>query len=480
VTSDPHARAVPAVADLGRLLRALALPTFALALAVSVLTTYVPVLLRNFTSSRTAIGFAVGGEGLFALFLPLVAGSLSDRTQPTRLGRRLPYAIAAAPVLALALVLIPFAGSYGATVALIFLFFVAYFVYYPPYQALYAELVPSSHHGRAQGAQGSMRGLGLGAALVGGGLLLSAWTPLPFLIAAVVVLLATAVLVREVREPAASPVCCVPYGLRGTETTVRRLLRELPELRAFVAANALWELSFVGLKTFIVLYIVEGLGRSVGTASAVIGVVAGAYVIASLGAGRLADRIGLERLMRAALWVYGVGLLLGTAVRTLEPALIGLPVVALAGAALMTLPYSLLVRMIPAGAEGAVSGLYGFSRGLGAIAGPLLVGAAIDLLQPFFPSTDGYAAMWIAIGVPILISLPLLSVMERRSALRASEAAPPPGTFSDGAGTGRAGRSSQGRTLRVSTATSTPRARATAPLEGRSSGSCPRSALLTA
>lgn len=400
----------------------LALPTFGLAFTISVLTTYTPVLLRELTSSATLIGFAVGGEGVFALFLPLVVGGLSDRTPLTRFGRRLPYAMVAAPVAALGLALIPFVGSYTAAVVVIFLFFVGYFTYYPPYRALYADLVPPTHFGRAQGDQGVMRGLGLGAALVGGGLLLSVWTPLPFLLAAGALLLTTAVLVKVVREPETTAACCLPYGTAGTARSVRRLVREQPELRAFVCANALWEFSFVGLKSFIVLFVVDGLGRSVTTASAVIGVVAGAYVIAALAVGRLADRVGLFRLMRVALWVYGVGLLVATATRSLTPMLIGLPIVALGGAVLMTLPYGLLMGMMPRGSEGAVSGLYGFSRGLGATLGPVAVGATIELARPLFASTNGFAAMWPAVGIPILLSLLFLPAMER--GVRAGAAGP--------------------------------------------------------
>ncbi|MGH3112790.1 MAG: MFS transporter, partial [Gaiellaceae bacterium] len=194
---------------------------------------------------------------------------------------------------------------------------------------------------------------------------------------------------------------------------VLRLIRERADVRAFVAANALWELSFMGLKTFIVLFVVKGLGESVGTASAVIGVVAGAYVVASFGAGRLADSVGLHRVMRVALWVYGVGLLIGAGFSSLGPLLIGLPLVALAGAVVMTLPYGMLVQMTPAGAEGALSGLFGFSRALGAILGPIVVGISIDVLQPLFPATNGYGAMWIAIGAPILLSLPFLAALRR-------------------------------------------------------------------
>jgi MFS family permease len=398
---------------LGRFLGALALPTFALALGISVLTTYAPFLLGETTSSAGAIGIAVGAEGAFALFLPLLIGSLSDRTQ-SRFGRRIPYALVGVPLLAAPLVILPFAHGYAETVALVALFFVGYHIYYPPYQALFAELVPASHQGRAQGWQGVMRGLGLGVALVAGGLLLSVWTPLPFLLAAAAAVLATVVLVRGVRgRQDAAPAPATP---ELPSPGVLRLVRERSDVRAFVAANALWELSFMGLKTFIVLFVVKGLGESVGTASAVIGVVAGAYVIAAFGAGRLADAVGIHRLMRVAIWIYGVGLLVGAGLGSLDTFLIGLPFIALAGAVVMTLPYGILVGMTPPGAEGALSGLFGFSRALGAVLGPIVVGVAIDLFAPLFPATNGYGAMWIAIGAPILLSLPFLNALRGEAA----------------------------------------------------------------
>ena len=113
-------------------------------------------------------------------------------------------------------------------------------------------------------------------------------------------------------------------------------------------------------------------------------------------------------MMRVALWIYGIGLLVGAGASSLGPMLVGLPIVALAGAVVMTLPYGLLVQMTPAGAEGAASGLFGFSRALGAILGPIVVGLTIDVLGPLFPATNGYGAMWLALAAPILLSLRLL------------------------------------------------------------------------
>ncbi len=407
---------------IGLSLGALALPTFALALGISVLTTYAPLLLGEATSSAGAIGLAVGAEGAFALFLPILIGSLSDRTR-SRLGRRLPYALIGVPLLVAPLVILPFANGYAETVALVSLFFVGYHIYYPPYQALFAELVPASHRGRAQGWQGVMRGVGLGVALVVGGLLLSVWTPLPFVLAAGAAVLATVVLVREVNGR--DRMVPVPTRPALPSPGVLRLVRERPDVRAFVAANALWELSFMGLKTFIVLFVVKGLGESVGTASAVIGIVAGAYVIASFGAGRLADAVGIHRLMRVSIWVYGVGLLVGAGLSSLDSFLIGLPVIALAGAVVMTLPYGILAGMTPAGAEGALSGLFGFSRALGAVLGPIVVGVANDVLAPVFPATNGYGAMWVAIGAPILLSLPFLRASTHTEPKAALELAEP-------------------------------------------------------
>ena len=71
-----------------------------------------------------------------------------------------------------------------------------------------------------------MRGLGLGVALVAGGLLLSVWTPLPFLLGAAAAVLATVVLVREVRgqERPSAEAAVVALPSPG----VLRLVRERP------------------------------------------------------------------------------------------------------------------------------------------------------------------------------------------------------------------------------------------------------------
>lgn len=387
--------------ELRPLLVALALPTLALAFAISALTTYGPVVLIRLASSDTKVGLLIGGEGAFALCLPILAGVISDRLPPSPLGRRLPLVLLGVPFLVGGLVLLPFSPSYLLAAMIVFSVYAGYFLYYPPYRALYADLFPRSYYGRVQSSQAMARGLGLGAALLAGGLLLTVWQPFPFVLAAAFVLAATAVLL---------PVARLESSVHASAAAASALprLRELVrdrDLGAFAVANGLWELSFTGLRAFIVLYVVRGLRESAAVASGVIAVVAVAYVVAAPLAGWLADRYGILRVIRAAGLVYGVGLVCGVFPDSLAPMLAALPVVALAGAIVMTLPQALAFTVAPVGAEGAAAGLQDFSRGIGVVLGPILVGGAIDLFRDQLSSTSGYAAMWPVVGVPVLLAV---------------------------------------------------------------------------
>src|SRR4051794_8844351 len=101
-----------------RTLALLGLPTFALALSVTMVTSYLPVVARQFTPSTIVIGIIIGGEGLLATFVPLVAGSWSDSLD-TRIGGRLPFVLAGAPLLATALLLMGVVASLASLAAVV-------------------------------------------------------------------------------------------------------------------------------------------------------------------------------------------------------------------------------------------------------------------------------------------------------------------------------------------------------------------------
>jgi MFS family permease len=232
--------------------------------------------------------------------------------------------------------------------------------------------------------------------------------PLPFVIGGGVLILTTlalrpiTLLVPTDPEPTDAD-----EELAPTSSTRELLLRN-HDMQLFAVANALWEFSFAGLKTFIVLYVTHGLDRSSSLASAVIAVVAVAYVLGAPVASRLSDHYGIPRVMRWSALVYGAGLCYGVWPTTIGPMLAVVPVFAIAGAILMTLPQALAFTLAPDSGQGAAAGLVDFSRGIGVVLGPVAVGAAVGASSSFLSGTQGYAIMWPTIGIPILLSLIIL------------------------------------------------------------------------
>ena len=386
-----------------RILAILGVPTFALALAITTVSTYLPVLAEAFSDSSIVIGLLIGGEGLIALWLPLVVGSWSDRLR-TPLGSRLPFILAATPALVVALALLGFVDSIAAAAVVVAVFFVGYFVAYEPYRALYPDLVDAEIAGRAQSSQAIFRGLGTFLALVGGGLLISISDPLPFLAAALIVGLSMgAFCIAGVRHRRRERAAVQEEAVGEVVRRVADLVRGNRKLQAFMVANALWELALAALKTFVILYVTKTLGLSLAGSSLAVGVAATFVLVGALVSGAIGDSIGRARVMRAALVVYGLGLMIPFVSTVTWVVALAAPLVAFGGGVTMSLPYALLMPMMPRGAHGAVTGLYSLSRGVGISLGPLLAGVAIQA------AGEDYRWMWLVCGAAILISIPVMA-----------------------------------------------------------------------
>src|SRR5437588_6392219 len=284
-----------------RLFWTLGLGAFGLAFSITTTAAYLPPLLHRFTGSGTLIGLVLGAEGVFALALSPVIGPWSD-TFHTPLGRRRPFMLAALPALGFTLLLMPFMPNLWTTTLIVLAFFFAYYVYEPPYRGLYPDLLPQETYGRAQGIQHVLRGIALGSALVGGGFMLKAWRPAPFVLAAFVTVAACGAAIVFVKEDGGHG--RVFEGVRAYLSRSWRILKEEREVRRFLLANAAWEGAFAAARTFVVLYVIVGLHESKAISSAILGAVATGYVIAAVVSGRIGDRFGLARVIFVASFVY--------------------------------------------------------------------------------------------------------------------------------------------------------------------------------
>lgn len=393
-----------------KFLGVLGVPAFGLAFGYTVVTTYVPVLLAD--SGPTVTGLVIGGEGLLALLVPLLVGGWSDRT-----GRRMPFVLVGGVISVVALLVLPLvSGAVAAVSVVVGVFFLGYFVYYSPYYALYPDLVEPDVQGRSQGIQGALRSAGLLLALAGGAVLLNVWHALPFVVSAAVLVVSTLVLLRGVREERRQP--SENGHLAGIRTGLRLLAHERP-IRNWAIANACWEAAIGALRTFVVLYFTVGLGFSLTGTSAALGLVGVSAVVASPFAGKLADKFGTHAVMHVSVWAFAAGLIPALVTRN-ALFVAGIIPVAFAAVVLLTLPYTIIMKLMPGDEDhGAAAGLFGVSRGLGVVVGPLLGGLATQLLGEVdfltFRDTHGYSATFAVTLLLLLLSVPFLAGSKPRT-----------------------------------------------------------------
>lgn len=378
-------------------------PAFGLTFAVTILTAFLPAILHN-SLKPVLIGLVIGSEGFFGLFIPLIFGALADRARTVE--GRWKYLALSTVAMTAGLILIGLLNSHIWVVGfMVAVFYFGYFAYLAPYWATYPDLIPKDHSGRSRSAESSMRVAGAFLALVTGGFLLTLWKPLAFIISAGLVAGVTVVLGYVLKDHESTPIRQHDETLGKTLRDIWQMLRGEHDIRNLLIANGFWNAALQTIQAFTVLFFVQGLNRSTHFVSGVIFPIAavGILVMAPL-SGKLADKYGHFRILVAAAVIYGIGDLLPVFSQS-SWVVIAIPLVAGAAATIMTLPYSALMRIIDGYPHGAISGLFGISRGIGTFIGPILAGLAIQEGQGLFKSTNGYAGEWLAAGGFIIISL---------------------------------------------------------------------------
>ena len=343
--------------------------------------TYVPPLLERHLGRSSLIGAAMGIDNVLALFLVPLVGALSDSLH-SRLGRRVPFLLAALPVTAVALAAIPFAehrGLVGLLAAMIVVD-VALAVWRAPFLALLAELVPSEHRSRTEGIAGVA--MCLGAMLVlGGARSLSASRPeLPFVLAAALVALVWLIYVALLREPPhARPerqhaARITPFRSLGAAFTAG-------EGRAvhFFAACLLFHMAFQSFSSWFTLHGAERFHTTVGNASLGFIAVAVSTLLGSVPAGWLGARFGRRRMSLVGLGGMAAACVVLHFVPTLAAAVAALFVFGLSWSIPVANLAPMALELGTAARAGALAGAYLFVQSAAGVLGPALVGEWFDL-----------------------------------------------------------------------------------------------------
>ena len=389
-----------------RTMLVLVLPTLGFSTGLSLITTYLPLILKDYTESDTLIGVAIGGEGIFAALLPLWVGVLSDRIWTKRWGRRQPFMVFAGPFMAASLILAPFQPGYLPIAISTFAFFAAYHFYTSPYQSLIADVTPANSAGKVQGYQAFMRGGGMFLGMVVAGLLYYRWKPSPFILCGLLIMILTYFMVRRIKEPEPEIVYRPPrQNILGELKTIWVSTRKHPGIQRFMMATFLWESTLAGLRPFIMLYFTRSLGATEQVGALLLLLVGVTYMVAALASGYLADKYGRIRLMRVGLVVFFGGCVLGFFMRDIKWAFIFLPFFGLGGSIVLTLPYAILMRLMPKEHVGQFTGMFSMMRGLANIVAPVLAGVAIDISRNHMERGTEYSVIWLYTALMIVISL---------------------------------------------------------------------------
>ncbi len=346
---------------------------------------YVPPLLERHLSSSAWIGAAMGIDNVLALCLVPVVGVLSDATH-TRLGRRVPFLLAALPLTALALAGIPFAERYGLVALLLAMIAVdvALAVWRAPFVALLAELVPSIHRSKTEGVLGVAMCLGA-MVVLGGARSLSARHPaLPFVLGAALVTVVWLVYGAALREPASGA------HPQHQALELRSALTPFRSLRAaftagggkalrFFAACLLFQMAFQSFSSWFTLYGSERFHTTVANASLGFIAVAVSTLLGSMPAGWLGARFGRRRLSLIGLAGMATACAGMQVVPTLTAAVGVLFVFGLAWSIPVANLGPMALELGTAARAGSLAGAFLLVQSAAGVLGPSLVGAWFDV-----------------------------------------------------------------------------------------------------
>jgi len=275
---------------------------------------YVPIFLKDFNLSSTAIGFVMTIDNIFAIILLPLLGALSDQTR-TRFGRRMPYILIGAPLAALTFSLIPLTRSWHVLwlmmLNIIFMnFFMALFR--SPVIALMPDITPPEKRSQANGVINFMGGVGALLAYFGGKPLYDADFGLPFYVGAILMLIACMLVVAFVKEDEKYRVKTGEEGLKFSNVYKKSYLDIKSNMKDVFASKdhsllmmllsiLFWFIGYNAIETFFTSYAKYRIGISESTGALILGVFSLTFMLFSIPAGFIGAKIGRKKTMTIGL-----------------------------------------------------------------------------------------------------------------------------------------------------------------------------------
>jgi maltose/moltooligosaccharide transporter len=379
-------------------------------LAFTLYNAFLPLMYREFISSRALIGLLMGTDNLIGLILIPIIGAWSDRVN-SKLGRRLPFIIVAIPFATLTFFAIPFAAQMLWTLIIVeVLFTTAIHVYRGPVISLMPDHTPPQKRSAANGIINLMGGIGTLIAFGGLALLYDIDPRIPFGVGAAVLPITLVIIWWKAdRQPPYidnSPVSKtnpIKDTYRGIKVLTKKENRG--QLLIFLAMFTYF-IGYAGLDAMFPIYGVETLGLSEGQAAFILTTFAGSFLVSALFAGFVGTKWGKIPTMSLGLLIVPVLFLMAIPVRSTT--LIGV-IFVFAGFGWSLINVQAMPLIADLGGRDRVGffiGLYYVFTMTGQMIGPFVLGSAMDLI--------GNSGMFIAGAFVYLLGFVFLTQGKKR------------------------------------------------------------------
>lgn len=362
----------------------LGLGFFAVSLVWPLYNVYVPIFLRDFLDSQFQINGIMTLDNILAVTLIPVVAAMSDRTK-SRFGRRMPYLMVGIPLSAVAFLLLPNYWSFWSLIAIITLLNFSMTIFRAPTVALMPDITPPPLRSKANGIINFMGGLASVFVLVGGSFLYRLSPHLPFILTALLMVLALLMLLKFIKEPTQSERLEAEEDAPGFFKSLKNLMsKEAETTRWILFAIFFWFVGYQGVEATFSTYCVKVLGLAASDASLILGFFALAFLICAIPAGFVGSRLGKKKTIMIGIAGDFVVFIALAFIGTLFPYHQGImmALMAIGGLfwALINInSYPMVVEMADPSHVGTYTGLYYFASSLAAILGPLVVGAVVDI-----------------------------------------------------------------------------------------------------
>lgn len=352
----------------------------------AVLLTYAPNGNKN-----TNLGLLTFLGLVLAIIVQPLAGELSDRSK-IRDQKRKPFIILGTVLAVVALLWISFTN----TLLGLFLGYIALQVAsniaHGPMQAVIPDQVPDGQRGIASGLKNFMDVAGLiAASILAGALFIPGESSVfSFLIIVIAVLLAALLITMLTLHEKNASISQKETTNKVTLASIFRLdLQKDQPFRKLLLSRFIFLLGVYGIQTFAQYFIVDVLkvDNAVQATGNMMSTIALALVVCVLVSGWLADKIGAERLMNAAMAVTALGGLCLVFVSNMQQLTLLAGIIGAGMGFYLTSNWTLAVKLAPEEQAGRFMGLTNLATA-GASALGRLEGPVIDLLNRY--STDAY------------------------------------------------------------------------------------------